>query len=53
MQMDATQAESKILHLPFPNKVRTTLVANIQKAMRPTNFQIPGDGNMPCGLPPL
>jgi len=53
MQRDAIQAENKVRHLPFPNRVRTTLIANVQKAMRPANFQIPGEGNMPCGLPPL
>jgi len=52
-QTETTQTETKILHLPFPKKVRKILVKNVQKAIRPTNFQIPGDGNIPCGLPPL
>jgi len=52
-QRDTTHAEIKTLHLPFPKKARVTLATNIEKAMRPTNFQIPGDGDIPCGLPPL
>lgn len=39
--------------LPFPRTVKTRLTAKVQMAMRPTNFQIPGDGINPCGLPPL
>jgi hypothetical protein len=46
-------AKSSSLDLPFPKAPRTTLVTSVQKEMRPKTFQSPGDGIIPCGLPPL
>ena len=46
-QKETAQASTKILHLPFPKKVKTILATKTQNATRPTNVQIPGDGNIP------
>src|SRR5262245_43473263 len=49
----AAQAGMNSLHLPLPNALKTILATSAQPEIRPTIFQIPDAGIIPCGLPPL
>ena len=47
------QARFSNLGLPFPKTPNATLAKSARAGMRTTTFQRPGDGIIPCGLPPL
>ena len=47
------QARFSNLGLPFPKPPNATLAKSAHAGMRPTTFRRPGDGIIPCGLPPF